>query len=61
MIIDIYVVRHGETNWNVQGLLQGHTDIPLNEQGVKQAHELKEKLKEISFGKILSSDLSRAH
>jgi len=33
----IYFVRHGETDWNVQGLIQGWTDIPLNEKGHHQA------------------------
>ncbi|MBE6154871.1 MAG: histidine phosphatase family protein [Firmicutes bacterium] len=36
----LYIVRHGQTDWNVQKLLQGKTDIELNEEGIKQAKEL---------------------
>ena len=45
----IYIVRHGKTDWNVKGLLQGATDIELNKEGIKQAKELVEKL---DFSKI---------
>lgn len=56
----IYVVRHGETEWNVKKLLQGQLDIPLNETGIRQATKLKEKLKHVQFDIIFSSDLERA-
>ena len=39
-----YFVRHGETDWNVQKKIQGTTDVPLNENGLRQARELAEKL-----------------
>ena len=42
----ILLVRHGETDWNVQKKIQGKTDIPLNEAGVNQAEELAGKLAE---------------
>lgn len=57
---EAYIVRHGETEWNAQGLLQGHTDIPLNEKGYQQATLLKDSLSSISFAAAFSSDLSRA-
>ena len=57
---DIYIVRHGQTDWNIQRRLQGHTDIHLNEQGKQQARHLQEKFSDIHFTKIFSSDLTRA-
>lgn len=57
---NLYIVRHGETEWNVKGLLQGHKDIPLNETGRKQAQELRKLLDKIKFTKSFSSDLLRA-
>lgn len=56
----LYIVRHGETDWNVKGIIQGHSDIPLNENGEKQAHVLANKLRAINFSSAFSSDLLRA-
>lgn len=56
----IYVIRHGETNLNAQGRLQGHVDVPLNENGKKFAQITGEALKEVPFDIIISSPLSRA-
>jgi probable phosphoglycerate mutase len=58
--MDIYLVRHGETDWNIENKLQGHTDIPLNEQGKLQANQLQEKFADINFIKVFSSDMIRA-
>lgn len=55
-----YIVRHGETDWNVRGILQGQTDTELNEAGLKQSEELAEYLRELKFDAVFSSDLSRA-
>ncbi len=56
----LYIVRHGQTDWNVQRLIQGQTDVPLNKTGEVQAGKLSEKLRGINFDAAFSSDLSRA-
>lgn len=55
-----YLVRHGQTDWNVQGKIQGLADIPLNETGRAEATQLSEEIKEIAFDVCFSSDLERA-
>lgn len=56
----MYLVRHGQTDWNANGITQGLTDIPLNSEGIKQAQALGENLKNIKFNAVFSSDLVRA-
>lgn len=56
----IYLVRHGETDWNQAGLLQGQTDNALNAQGLEQAREAAERLKEVPFEIAFCSPLIRA-
>ena len=58
--MEIYIVRHGETDWNLQKRLQGREDIPMNETGVAQANAAGQALSGIEFEYILSSPLSRA-
>lgn len=60
--MDIYLLRHGETDWNKKGLLQGHTDTVLNERGKSQVRDTVEKLCDsgISVDAIVSSPLKRA-
>ena len=57
----VYIMRHGETDWNRSGRLQGQMDIPLNEKGKQQASEMKERIQEsgLSFAKVYCSPLSR--
>lgn len=56
----IIAIRHGETTWNVDGRIQGHLDIPLNDTGLWQADQAAKALEEESIAAIYSSDLQRA-
>jgi probable phosphoglycerate mutase len=56
-----YFLRHGETDWNKQGLMQGHTDIPLNETGRLQARAAVEALSRLPIDRIVASPLVRAY
>ena len=55
----IIVTRHGETQWNVEGKIQGQLDSPLTELGLRQAQALGGRLKQEAFSQIYSSDLGR--
>lgn len=55
-----YLFRHGETEWNAQGRVQGHTDIPLSQIGEQQARQKADEFKSFDFHEIISSDLLRA-
>ena len=57
----IYIVRHGQTDWNLEGRYQGRIDIELNEKGIEQAEKIKEELKGLNFDKVFSSPLKRAY
>ncbi|EGV32233.1 Phosphoglycerate mutase [Thiorhodococcus drewsii AZ1] len=54
------ISRHGETDWNLTGILQGWTDVPLNERGRAQSRELAQQLARHPFSHICSSPLKRA-
>ncbi len=56
----LFLARHGQTAWNLELRAQGHTDIPLDETGKRQAELLAECLSSFGIGKVVSSDLSRA-
>jgi broad specificity phosphatase PhoE len=56
----LFLFRHGETDWNREGRLQGHTDTALNDTGLAQAKALGETLRIHRLDAIVSSDLSRA-
>lgn len=56
----LYLVRHGETDWNAQRRIQGSTDIPLNDTGRRQAADAAELLARRRFDAVVASPLSRA-
>ncbi len=56
----IYIIRHGETNLNAKGVLQGSMDEPLNESGLSLARTVGERMKDIRFDACFSSPLKRA-
>lgn len=56
----IYIVRHGETEYNVKDIVQSQVDSPLTEQGKRQAKDRAETLKHVHFDAIFSSHLGRA-
>jgi probable phosphoglycerate mutase len=56
-----YFVRHGETAWNKEGKIQGHTDIPLNDTGRRQAEQAISVLARMPIDIIVASSLARAY
>ena len=56
----IYLMRHGETDWNKERRLQGQSDIPLNEYGIELAAKTAEAMAEIPFDMAFCSPLERA-
>ena len=56
----VYLMRHGETSWTLTAQHTGRTDLPLNEQGERQAREAGERLAALRIDRILSSPLQRA-
>jgi probable phosphoglycerate mutase len=56
----VLAIRHGETAWNTEARIQGHIDIPLNEQGRWQAERVAQALAEEGIDLVYSSDLQRA-
>ena len=56
----IYIIRHGKTEMNKANLLQGRSDYPLNEEGIRQAQKAAELLRDVHFDHVFSSPLGRA-
>ncbi|MGO9062635.1 MAG: histidine phosphatase family protein [Candidatus Binataceae bacterium] len=57
---DVYLVRHGATEWTLSGQHTGLTDLPLTEKGEDEARRLRDRLKAVSFAKAFTSPLKRA-
>lgn len=57
----IYIVRHGQTDYNLEGRYAGRIDVSLNNKGILQANIIKEELKDIKFDMVFSSTLKRAY
>jgi broad specificity phosphatase PhoE len=61
-MLKLYLIRHGETDWNADGRIQGHTDVELNERGLEQARRLAARIpEEGAFEAIYASPLRRAY
>ena len=56
----IYAIRHGQTDLNKEGRLQGRLGLPLNDYGIKQAESLRDRLENITFDYVFSSPQERA-
>lgn len=60
MGVELWLVRHGETEWSLSGAHTGRTDIPLTDHGRRRAEELRDFLKGTDFQKVLVSPMQRA-
>jgi len=56
----LYILRHGETDYNRARIMQGYQEIPLNDRGVAQATELAIRLRDLGIDRVVCSDLRRA-
>ena len=60
MLSRLYFVRHGETAWSLSGQHTGRTDIPLTEQGERDARKLAKRLRPVRFSHVFTSPMQRA-
>lgn len=58
--MSVYVLRHGQTDWNEKGIIQGRSDTSLNQTGFAQAKEAKKELDKVDFVAVFCSPLLRA-
>lgn len=56
----LYIIRHGQTDWNLINRIQGQKDVNLNKTGIMQAEKAREKIEKIEFDLIICSPLMRA-
>lgn len=59
MATTLVLIRHGETEWNRQGRIQGHLDSPLTAEGIQQARACAQRLRDEHFDHVVTSDLPR--
>lgn len=59
-MLQVYLVRHGETVWNAARRIQGQSDSPLTEKGEQQAQQVGERVKSLGITHVIASDLGRA-
>jgi len=60
MVVRLYLIRHGETEWSLSGQHTGRTDLPLTAHGEDEARKLEPWLRPIPFARVLTSPLQRA-
>ncbi|MBM3070695.1 2,3-diphosphoglycerate-dependent phosphoglycerate mutase GpmB [Enterobacter sp. RHBSTW-00994] len=58
-MLQVYLVRHGETQWNAERRIQGQSDSPLTEKGEQQAWQVAERARTLGITHVISSDLGR--
>lgn len=58
-MLQVYLVRHGETQWNAQRRIQGQSDSALTEKGERQAEQVAERVKTLGITHVIASDLGR--
>ena len=59
-MLDLWLIRHGETDWNLERRIQGNSDVPLNATGEAQSRRLGERLVALAVDSIVASDLQRS-
>ncbi|WP_215800665.1 2,3-diphosphoglycerate-dependent phosphoglycerate mutase GpmB [Pantoea dispersa] len=58
-MLQVYLVRHGETVWNAARRIQGQSDSPLTDKGEQQAYQVGERVKSLGITHVIASDLGR--
>lgn len=58
-MLQVYLVRHGETQWNAERRIQGQSDSPLTEKGEQQAQQVAQRVRNMGITHVIASDLGR--